>query len=257
MPKADINGIRFNYEVTGKGEPVVLLTGFAGALAFWNGMLPLLQDYKVITVDNRGAGLTEYKGQFDTDDMADDVVALLDHLGIFKVHLLGWSMGSTIAHRIALRYPERLMTLTFVSPYSRRPARSSYVMNAAIRAVKEGADFDVFSTILNAFCFGESTFTSKEKKNSKLKLPTHMSIHGIDDQMRVVDAYDGRSTIKDIPFPTLVIHGTEDIMVPLWIGSTIASNIKGSRFITIPNTGHIVPPSLYAGFFKDHMGRKN
>ena len=256
MPKADINGIRLNYEVTGNGEPVILLTGFAGAISFWNSMLPLLDDYKVITMDNRGAGMTEYKGQFDTDDMADDVIALMDHLGIFKAHLLGWSMGSTIAHRIVLRYPERISTLTFVSPYSKRPARSSYVMNAAIRAVKEGADFDVFSLVLNAFCFGESTFTSKEKKGSKLKLPPSMPIDGIADQMRVVDTYDGRSTIKDIPFPALVIHGTEDVMVPPWIGERIAENIKGSKYIEIPGVGHIVPPSTYVNFFKEHMNRK-
>jgi len=256
MPKADINGVRLNYEVTGDGEPIVLITGFAGAIAFWNGMLPLLNGYKVITLDNRGAGMTEYKGQFDIDDMADDVVALLDHLGIFKAHILGWSMGTTISHRLALRHPERISTLTFVSPYSKRPARSSYVMNAAIRAVREGVDFDVFSMVLNAFCFGESTFTSKEKKNSKLKLPTPMPIEGIADQMKIVDAYDGRSTIKDIPFPTLVIHGDEDIMVPHWIGETIAANIRGSRFITIPGAGHIVPPSTYINHFKEHMGRK-
>ena len=256
MPKVDINGIKLNYEVTGDGEPIILLTGFAGAISFWNGMLPLLPDYKVITMDNRGAGMTEYKGQFDTDDMADDVIALMDHLGIFKAHLLGWSMGTTIAHRIVLRYPERINSLTFVSPYSKRPARSSYVMNAAIRAVKEGADFDVFSLVLNAFCFGESTFTSKEKKGSKLKLPPSMPIDGIADQMRVVDTYDGRGTIKDIPFPTLVIHGTEDVMVPPWIGEKIAENIKGSKYIEIPSVGHIVPPSTYVNFFKEHMNRK-
>jgi len=256
MPKVDINGIKLNYEVTGDGEPIILLTGFAGAMAFWNGMLPLLTDYKVITMDNRGAGMTEYKGQFDTDDMADDVIALMDHLGIFKAHLLGWSMGTTIAHRIVLRYPERISSLTFVSPYTKRPARSSYVMNAAIRAVKEGADFDVFSTILNSFCFGETTFTTREKKGHVLKLPAPMSIYGIEDQMKVVDSYDGRSMIKDIPFPTLVIHGDEDVMVPPWIGQKIAENIRGSKFIMIPEAGHIVPPKAYISFFRDHIAKK-
>lgn len=256
MPLANINGIKMNYNVTGEGEPVILITGFAGCLSFWNNMLPLLPDNKVVTMDNRGAGLTEYHGTFDTDTMADDIIALMDHLSIFKAHIVGWSMGSTIAHRIALRYPDRVTTLTFVSAYSKRPARSSYVMNAAIRAVKEGADFDVFSMVLNAFCFGETTFTSKEKKGTKLKLPAPSNIKGIEDQMKVVDNYDGRYQIKDIPFETLVIHGIEDIMVPPWIGEKIASAIKGSKLVMVPQAGHIIHPSMYINSLKDHISKK-
>jgi pimeloyl-ACP methyl ester carboxylesterase len=245
-----------HYNVTGDGDPVVLITGFAGSTAFWNNMLPLLPDNKVITLDNRGAGLTEYKGPFDTDVMADDVIALMDHLSVHKAHIVGWSMGTTIAHRIALRYTKRVSTLTFISPYSKRPARSSYIANAAIRAVKEGADFDVFSMILNAFCFGETAFTSKEKKGSKMKLPAHTAISGIEDQMREVDAYDGRARIKDIPFGTLVIHGTEDVMVPPWIAETIASAIKGSRLVMVPGSGHIIHPDRYIGHLKEHISPK-
>jgi len=255
MPYANLNGIRLHYNVTGEGEPIVLITGFAGSVAFWNNILPLLPDHRLITMDNRGVGLTGYDGPFDTDDLADDIVALMDHLSILKAHIVGWSMGTTIAHRIALRYPGRVSTLTFISPYSRRPARSSYVMNAAIRAVKEGADFDVFSMILNSFCFGESTFTSKEKKDSKMKLPGRADISGIEDQMRVVDGYDGRAQIKDIPFGTLVIHGTEDIMVPPWIAEKIASAIKGSKLVMIPGAGHIIPPSLYINVLREHISR--
>jgi len=255
IPFADLNGIRLHYSVTGEGEPIVLITGFAGSTAFWNNIIPLLPDHKLITMDNRGAGLTEYEGAFDTDDLADDIVALMDHLSIAKAHIVSWSMGTTIAHRISLRYPERVSTLTFISPYAKRPARSSYVMNAAIRAVKEGADFDVFSMILNSFCFGESAFTSKEKKNSKMKLPARADISGIEDQMRSVDSYDGRGQIKDIPFEALVIHGAEDIMVPPWIAEKIASAIKGSRFVIVPGAGHIIPPGLYIDVLKEHISR--
>lgn len=256
MPTANINGIRMNYEVTGEGKPVVLITGFAGCISFWNNMIPLLSDgYKTVTMDNRGAGLTEYKGSFDTDDMADDVIALMDHLSIGRAHIVGWSMGTTISHRIALRYPERVASMTFVSPYSKRPARSSYIMNTAIRAVKEGADFDVFSMILNTMCFGETAFTSKERKGTKFKLPAPSRIDGIEDQMKVVDSYDGRYSIKDIPFDVLVVHGTEDVMVPPWIGQRIAENIRGSKLVMVPEAGHIIHPSAYINSLKDHISK--
>jgi len=254
MAVANINGIRMNYEVTGEGRPVVLITGFAGCISFWNNMVPLLSgDHRVVTMDNRGSGSTEYEGAFDTDTMADDIIALMDYLSIGKAHVAGWSMGTTIAHRMALRYPERISSMTFVSPYSKRPARSSYIMNAAIRAVKEGADFDTFSMILNAMCFGETSFTTREKKGTKLKLPAPGRIAGIEDQMRVVDGYDGRHSIKDIPFDVLVIHGEEDVMVPPWIGKKIAENIKDSKLVMIPGAGHIIHPSAYINSLKEHI----
>lgn len=255
MAMADINGIRMNYEVTGEGKPVVLITGFAGRISFWNNMVKLLDGYKVVTMDNRGSGMTEYEGSFDTDDMADDIIALMDHLSIGKAHIVGWSMGSTISHRIALRYPERIASMTFVSAYTKRPARSSYVMNAAIRAVEEGADFDVFSMMLNGMCFGETAFTVQEKKGSTFKLPSESRIEGIRDQMKVVDGYDGRHQIKDIPFDVLVVHGKEDVMVPPWIGERIANAIPNSKLVWIPDAGHIIPPSTYINSLKDHFSR--
>ena len=257
MPTANVNGIRFNYEITGDGEPVILITGFAGTTAFWNNAVPLLSDnYKVITVDNRGVGLTKCKAPFTMQDMADDIVALMDHLSIFSAHVVGWSMGTTIAHRMALKYPERISTLTFISAYAKRPARSSYIMNTAIQLVKEGGDFDHFSRILNAFCFSEDVFTQKEKKGSKIKLSPKMDIQGIEDQMTSLDKYDGRWDMKDVPFNVLVIHGTKDIMVPPWIGEKIADAIKGSKLIMIPGAGHIIHPSEYIGFVKEHISRK-
>jgi len=257
MPTANVNGIKLNYEITGEGEPVVLITGFAGTTVFWNNAVPLLSDnYKVITLDNRGAGLTKYDGQFTIPDLADDVVALMDHLLIFKAHVVGWSMGTTIAHRMALKYPERIDTLTFISPYAKRPARSSYIMNTAIQLVQEGGDFDHFSKILNSFCFSEDVFTQKEKKGSKIKLSPKMDINGIADQMKALDPYDGRWDMKDVPFKVLVIHGTKDIMVPPWIGEKIAATLKGSKLIMVPGAGHIIHPSDYIAFVKEHISRK-
>ena len=257
MPKADINGIKLNYEVTGDGEPVILITGFAGTTAFWNNTVPLLSDnYKVITLDNRGVGSTKYNGKFTIEAMADDVIALMDHLSIFDAHIVGWSMGTTISHRIALKYPERVSTLTFISPYAKRPARSSYIMNTAIQMVKEGADFDHFSRILNSFCFSEDVFFDKEKKGSKIKLPAKMDIRGIEDQMKALDVYDGRWDMNKIQFNTLVIHGTKDIMVPPWIGEIIADTIPSSKLVMVPKAGHIIHPSDYIAVLKEHLSGK-
>ena len=99
MPFANINGIEMHYHEEGEGNPVVLITGFSGDTSFFKQMIPeLASKYRVITFDNRGAGLTRYPGQgIRSQDFVDDVLALMDYLHVFKAHMLGWSMGAHIA----------------------------------------------------------------------------------------------------------------------------------------------------------------
>lgn len=126
MAKVKVNDINFSYSVTGSGDPLVLLTGFGSDMSFWDDViLDISSKFTVITVDNRGSGVTEYNGSFTIDDMADDVLALLEKLSFHKVHLLGWSMGSQIAQSFAIRHPNKVLTLALVSSYYKRPERSS------------------------------------------------------------------------------------------------------------------------------------
>ncbi|MBQ7406062.1 MAG: alpha/beta hydrolase, partial [Candidatus Methanomethylophilaceae archaeon] len=86
----DINGIGLNYEDTGSGEVLVLVSGFCSNLRYWKNMVPMLEGYRVVRLDNHGVGDTVYSGDFSIDDMADDVVALMDHLGVDRFSVLGW-----------------------------------------------------------------------------------------------------------------------------------------------------------------------
>jgi len=255
MPTADINGQRINYEVTGNGTPVVLITGFGGDITFWNNLIPLLSNnYKLIMLDNRGAGKTEYNGKFTTDDMTNDILSLMDHLSVFKAHIVGWSMGGCMAQEISLAHPERVISLTLISAYMRRPARSSFMMNTMIRAVREGADIDVLSLALQGMCFPESVFLKREEKGiSGSKKPFTSTIDGIDDQMRSVDVYDSRKRISGITVPTLCIHGLSDIMVPPEVGDEITSLIKNCKPYRIPGAGHIINPTAYVKRMTDHF----
>ena len=254
MPIADINGQRMNYKVSGDGVPVVLITGFAGDISFWDALVPLLSDkYKVITPDNRGAGKTVYRGKFTQYDLADDVVALMDHLSIYRAHIVGWSMGGCIAQEIALKHPERVISLTLVSAYMRRPARSSYVMRAMIKAVDEGASIETLSMVLQVMCFPESVFLKREEKNVRENKAYIAGIEGIIDQLDAVDAYDSRGYISKISVPTLCIHGLSDIMVPPEVADEITGLIEGCRPYRVPGAGHIINPSKYVKTMLDHF----
>jgi len=257
MPTADVNGQKIHYEVKGDGTPVVLIAGMGTDLSFWEPLVPLIPGYKLIMMDNRGAGRTKYSGKFNMLDMADDVSALMDHLSIFRAHMVGWSMGGCVATEFSLKHPERVISLTLISPYMRRPSRSSYAMFAAMKAVKEGASLDVLSMIVQVMCFPESVFLKRDEKGTRnIVTPFGSTIQGIVDQMEAVDAYDGRKLPQRISVPTLWIHGLSDIMVPPEMGEEIASQIRNCKHHLVPGAGHIVNPVTYHKAMLDHF-KKN
>ena len=216
MPFANINGIEMHYHEEGEGNPVVLINGFSGDTSFFKQMIPELSSkYRVITFDNRGAGLTRYPGNgIRKQDFVDDVLALMDHLHVFKAHMLGWSMGAHIAQEFALQHPERLKSLTLVSAYPYRPARSSYFMNGIVDCALKGADPEYISMMTNAFCF---------------------------------------ETVCNISVPTLSIHGLSDIMVEPKLGDYISDRIPGCKVMRIPDVGHIIRTDLYSREFMEHI----
>lgn len=255
MPFASINGIEMHYHDEGEGIPIVLITGFSGDTSFFKQMIPeLTQRYRVITFDNRGAGLTRYPGQgIRKQDFVDDVRALMDLLGVFKVHMLGWSMGAHIAQEFALQHPERLRSLTIVSAYPYRPARSSYFMNGIVDCALRGGDPEYIGMMTNAFCFTEDFFSGLEAKGKTLRSLKGLDARGLKDQMGALDEFDTRERVSGIIVPTLSVHGLSDIMVEPKLGDFISDRIPGCKVLRIPNVGHIIKTDLYVKEFMEHM----
>ena len=112
----DSNGVEIKYIVVGKGTPVLLIHGFAAsALTNWAAIIPrLARNHQVLAIDNRGHGGSgrpvgeEYYG----DEMINDSIRLLDHLGIEKAHVVGYSMGGYITAKMAAMYPGRMLSAT-------------------------------------------------------------------------------------------------------------------------------------------------
>ena len=255
MPFADVNGTRMYYEEEGEGSPVVLITGFSGDTTFFKQLVPVVASrHKAVVFDNRGAGQTEYPGDsFGWQDMVDDVVALMDHLRLFRAHVLGWSMGGHIAQELAIQHPERLMSLTLVSAYPYRPARSSYFMNGIVDCALRGGEPEYINMMTNAFCFTEDYFSGLEAKGKALRSLKGLDPKGLKIQMNALDGFDTREKLGSISVPTLSVHGLSDIMVEPKLGDYISDRIPGCKVLRIPDAGHIIKPSLYQKEFMEHI----
>lgn len=254
MPFANIRNGKLSYSSAGSGEPLVLLTGFGADKTFWDIAVPSLSsEYNVITVDNRGSGDTVYSGKFTVDDMADDIICLLDFLSIKKTHILGWSMGSQIAQSVAIRYSDRVSTLTLVSSYFRRPERSAFMLDGMMEAADNGMPVRYLSVPVIAMGFPESYFASK-KRNIPEEL--NADFKGMRDQISAVNAYSTKDSIHLLTVPVLSVHGTEDYMVPVEMGDELADSIENCTRLRLRGEGHNILPSKYAEelkmFLKNH-----
>jgi pimeloyl-ACP methyl ester carboxylesterase len=108
---AVVNGIQFHYQTKGSGPDVILLHGVTSSLALWYGgvITALAPHYRVTAYDMRGHGLSEITPTgYTTSDMAADLLALMDHLGIASARLVGHSYGGCVAMHMALLHPERV-----------------------------------------------------------------------------------------------------------------------------------------------------
>ena len=139
----DADGVRLRYTDQGRGEPVVLVHGFTNTAEIWsaNGIVQdLSRDHRVITFDMRGHGKSDkpHDPAKYGHEMGLDIVRLLDHLGIQRAHIVGYSMGGHITSQLLTTRPERFITATLVAG----PGRFSWNAVLAREAEQDAAEME-------------------------------------------------------------------------------------------------------------------
>jgi pimeloyl-ACP methyl ester carboxylesterase len=209
----------------------------------------------VIRYDYRDTGrsITYEPGQirYSWDDLADDVVGVLDVYGVDRAHLVGWSMGGMIAQLVALKSPERVITMTLLMS---KPFASA---NAAVPAIESEAFLSHFAkgaTLdwTNAAAVIDYTVESWRLTSAGSQHPfDEMSIRALatEEVKRANNLSSGNHALLSggdryanrlgaIHIPTLVIHGTADSMIPYQNGVTLAKDILGATLLTLEGTAH-------------------
>tara|TARA_B100000963_G_scaffold346063_1_gene350853 strand:- start:138 stop:1097 length:960 start_codon:yes stop_codon:yes gene_type:complete len=189
---------------------------------------------------------------YDLSDMAKDAVSLMDKLNIEKAHIIGASMGGMITQIIALDYPHRVLSITpiMTSPGIQNQSLSGPT-NELLEAMKKSFVFNLKGKIEDGVVeiyrqLTGSRFPFNEKKfREKLKLVVEhgnnpFALHGA----AVGASPDRTSRLQEIKVPTLVIHGTEDAILPLDHGIAVADGIADSKRMIMEGVGHEIPEEL-------------
>ena len=258
----DFRVIRFDNRDVGKST-------WFGKEPRYNKFLKVLPSFLLKSIVNRIFGLVvDKKGkfkfnqsanvQYDLLDMAKDAVSLMDSLNIEKAHIVGASMGGMITQIIALDYPERVKSITpiMTTPGIQNESLSgpsqellnamqrSFVMNLKGR-VEDGV-VEIYKQLTGSrFPFDEEEFRKRlspivEHGNNPFAL------HGA----AIGASPDRTSRLNEINVPTLVIHGTEDAILPIDHGIALADGIKNSTRMIMDKVGHEIPEQLYSEIVK-------
>jgi 3-oxoadipate enol-lactonase len=244
----DVGDIQLDYERSGNsdGPPLLLIMGMSGTSLHWGEpFLALLQpDFDVIAYDHRGVGAsTPLQGAITTRQMADDAAGLLAALALDDAHVLGISMGGMIAQELALNHPERVRTLTLGCTYcgGEGSALAAEADLAGLveamgsgdreRALRAGWEINVSPSMA---ADDEAFATFRE-----IAMRRAVAVAVIMQQMQACVAHATNPRLSQIAVPTLVIHGSEDRLLPVQNGRLIASLIPGARLEILDRVGHL------------------
>ena len=223
MPNVSLpTGANLYYETHGQGEPLILIPSTAFSCEVWKpSQLPLAESTQLILHDPRGCGrTTETQKVYTINQMANDVVALLDHLKIPSAHLCGHSMGGRIALEMALNFPGRVKSLIMAASGSGQAARPGpdcipgLPHWLVIRLVEKGFERALREEFCDTDAFFTKDFRQRHPEKVEAFFQTAYATHAkLPEFIHLIIArhnWEATHRLGDVQCPTLVLIGDHD-----------------------------------------------
>ncbi|BCL38433.1 alpha/beta fold hydrolase [Nostoc sp. MS1] len=243
MPKVHVNGIDLFYDIKGNGKPLVLISGLLCDHSYWSLIMPsLTSQYQVIRLDNRGMGRSSAPDSpYTIRQMADDVAALLDHIGIDRVHIGGHSMGGQIAQEFVLAYPQKAQSLLLLSSL----AKGDGLFNSIIATwgdLLRHIDLRLYEQVVLPWIFTDAFYSIPGMIDQLIEFAVHYPFapksHSIYHQSRAILGCDTTNRLQNILCPTLVLVGKQDILTPVKFSQQLAQTIPHAELMVLDHGGH-------------------
>ncbi len=245
MPIAKVGDVNIEYYVEGEGPPLLMIMGLGGQASSWGE--PFLErlrpHFRIVRFSNRGTGLTDKpKVEYSIRMMAEDAAGLLTELEIEKAHVLGISMGGMIAQELVLNHPQAIQGLalgcTNCGPaHSVPPSQEVLALLVPIPgASPEEQSRKTWPAIVTPeFVEREREFL-EEMLRIGLENPTPVDTLG--RQFAAIQSFDTYERLPEVKAPALIVHGDQDLLVPVGNAEVLRKRIGGSQARIAAGAGH-------------------
>ena len=248
MPFADSDGVRINYDKAGAGEPLLLIMGYGLPGAAWAVSLPYFTSrFEVVYYDNRGTGASDApEDGYEIWDFARDARAVLDAVGWSSAHVFGVSMGGMIAQQLALDAPERVRTLVLGCTSSgieeRTPEHDEALrtLGEAVAIMQEDPERSVQMMLPLSY---PQPFIDAHPELAPLMvmmaraMPTKRAPEINLDDPKLLE-WKSAPRLGELTMPALVLHGTEDRLVPLPYAFRLFEGLPNAELRLFKGAGH-------------------
>jgi pimeloyl-ACP methyl ester carboxylesterase len=245
MPTVRVEDIDIYHERAGRGAPLVMIQGLGYDHRPFAWLRDALSDrFDVIVFDNRGAGLSSVpEGPYDIGRMASDTAGLLDALSVPRAHVLGVSLGGYVAQALALSHPDRVMALVLgCTCMTGDPARIGMGEEAvAVLTDRRGTVEEIARRGLR-LAFSDRHPAREPRVFEQLvrwRVERPVDPVGYRAQLVAGMEFDASDRVSSIGHDTLVLHGDEDVVVPVQRGEELARAIPGARLSVLRGAGHL------------------
>lgn len=246
------DGVRIAYAVAGKGPPIVKVANWLTHLEFdwespvWRHVLEGLAEHRqLIRYDVRGTGLSDRDvSDISFEHFVTDLGAVVDTLGLERFPLLGLSQGGAVGIAYAIRNPQRVSHLILFGCSSRgaahRPTQGPELVATRRAIIRQGwgSDDPSYRELFSAQFLPDGT---PEQLRWFGELQRVSATAEIAEKITVASANaDVRALLPQIKVPTLILHSRGDRRIPIDMGRELATLIRGSRFVTLESSNHLI-----------------
>ena len=236
-----MSAVAVHHVVTGPEDaPVVVLSNSLGSTtSMWDAQADALAEhFRVVRYDTRGHGRSPVPaGPYDIDDLADDVVALLDALGVEKAHFVGLSLGGMTGMRLAARNPERVDRLVVLCTGARLEPSSAWHDRAA--TVRANGTEAVAEAVVARWFTASYLEAHPDTRAASEAIVAATPAEGYASCCEVIATMDLRGDLSAITAPTLAIAGADDPATPPPFLQTIAEQVEDGRLLVVPESAHL------------------
>ena len=241
MAEIEANGITQYYDIQGDGPPLLLVAGMGGTANYWAEQVAYFSKSRtVISYDQRGTGRSSHEPVASIEQLRDDLLALLDELGIDSVDYLGHSTGGNIAQIIAIENLERLRKLVIYASTSHGDAYRSKVWRVR-RSILEIQGPELYGDMTSLMLYPPDWISVNSElleKQQASQVAMLAPVPVMTSRIEAVQAFDRRAQLAGISVPTLVVCACDDHQTPAYFSAALADAIPGADYRLLDYGGH-------------------